>query len=33
MPVMPTESSGAVSGFPGSGVGITDSVMPEVDVT
>ncbi len=31
--VSPTETSGEVSGFPGSGVGVTDSVMPEVDFT
>jgi outer membrane protein len=31
--VSPTESSGEVSGLPGSGVGVTDSVMPEVDLT
>ena len=31
--VSPTESSGEVSGLPGSRVGVTDSVMPEVDFT
>lgn len=31
--VSPTESSGEVSGIPGSRVGVTDSVMPEVDFT
>jgi len=31
--VAPNESSGAVSGIPGSKVGVGDSVMPEVDFT
>ena len=31
--VSPTEESGEVSGFAGSGVGLSDSLMPEVDVT
>jgi outer membrane protein len=31
--VSPTEQSGEVSGIPGSRVGVTDSVMPEVDFT
>ena len=31
--VSPTESSGEVSGIPGSRVGVTDSVMPEIDFT
>lgn len=31
--VTPIESSGEVSGIPGSGVGVTDSVMPEIDFT
>lgn len=31
--VTPTESSGEVSGIPGSGVGVTDSAMPEIDFT
>ena len=31
--VTPTETSGEVTGFAGSGVGVTDSIMPEVDFT
>lgn len=31
--VSPTETSSEVSGFPGSGVGVSDAVMPEVDFT
>lgn len=31
--VSPTEESSEVSGFAGSGVGLSDSLMPEVDVT
>ena len=31
--VAPNESSGAVSGIPGSRLGVSDSVMPEVDFT